>query len=765
MLRTSSRFRPSRNTRLHMERLEERWVPAGDAVLRWNAVALDATRLDHAIGGPAHQFGPTRTSRALAIVHAAMYDAANSIAHAFTPYQFSVAAGPGASINAAVDQAARDTLVALYPSMQLTFDAALAQDLALIPAAAAQAGSAVGHSVATQLLALRANDGAINNTPYTPPTGTGFWQPDPMHPTQQALTPYWGSVTPFVIQSGSQFRAPAPPALNSPEYAAAYNELLLYGGDGTTTPTIRTADQTEIGIYWGYDGQPGLCSPPRLYNQIAVQIAQQQNNTMLQNARYLCLVNLALGDAGIAVWETKYAYNFCRPITGIRDGANDGNPDTVGMPNWAPLGAPADNGGGSNFTPPFPAYTSGHAGFGAAAFRMIADFYGTDKIPFTFVSDEFNGLTFDMNGQVRPVRPRHFDTLSQAAEENGQSRIYLGIHWAFDKTRGIAQGNALADYIFKNALRAKPAVQRFAVGADSGGGPHVRVQDGTTGQFISDFFAYDAAFRGGVRVAMGDVNGDGVQDIITAAGPGGGPHVKVFDGTDLHELASFMAYDLSFTGGVFVAAGDVDGDGMADIVTSPDFGGGPHVKAFSGADGSLLLNFFAYDQSFRGGVHVAAGDVNGDGRADVITGAGLGGGPHVRAFSGTDAAVLTNLFAYDPSFIGGVYVAAGDCDGDGRADIVTGAGAGGGPHVKVFNNHGTELQSYMAILGLVAQTNGIHIGCADFNGDGRADILAASTPGGRPLVSVRDAVTLTELERPTVYDPAFLGGVFVGGPA
>src|SRR5262249_896879 len=147
------------------------------------------------------------------------------------------------------------------------------------------------------------------------------------------------------------------------------------------------------------------------------------------------------------------------------------------------------------------------------------------------------------NGNVRPVVTRHFDTLSQAIEENGQSRIYLGIHWTFDKTNGIDQGTRIADYIFGHTLRAKVSVQQRAVGAGKGGGPHVRVQETVTGRFIADFMAYDTVFRGGVRVANADVNGDGVADIITAPGPGGGPHVKVFDGTDLHLLYSFMAYD------------------------------------------------------------------------------------------------------------------------------------------------------------------------------------------------------------------------------
>src|SRR5262249_1804362 len=169
----------------------------------------------------------------------------------------------------------------------------------------------------------------------------------------------------------------ARPALTSLQSTTAYYEALLFGGDGTTTPTLRTPEQTQIGIFWGYDGSANLGTPPRLYNQIVRVIAADHHNTMEQNARLFALVNIAMADAGIECWDTKYTYDFWRPIVAIRNGGTDGNPLTVGLPNWAPLGAPATNAVGTgvlNFTPPFPAYTSGHATFGAAAFHTVADF-------------------------------------------------------------------------------------------------------------------------------------------------------------------------------------------------------------------------------------------------------------------------------------------------------------------------------------------------------------------------------------------------------
>jgi hypothetical protein len=199
-----------------------------------------------------------------------------------------------------------------------------------------------------------------------------------------------------------------------------------------------------------------------LYNQITMKIAKQKGTTAdpLELARLLALVNVSMADTGIAVWESKFFYQFWRPITGIPEsdlgtgptGTGDGNPATVGDPTFHPLGAPASNLTGPNFTPPFPSYPSGHGGFGGALFETLRNYYHTDDIAFTFTSDEFNGTTIDNTGKVRPLKPRTFNTLSQAEEENGQSRIYLGIHWSFDKTQAIAQGRKVADFVYQNAF-------------------------------------------------------------------------------------------------------------------------------------------------------------------------------------------------------------------------------------------------------------------------------------------------------------------------
>jgi hypothetical protein len=436
-----------------------------DSVRRWNEIAIDASGFDHA--NALEQLGPGRASRAMAIVHIAMFDAINAVLGRYQTYTDVQPPHGPISLEAAVSQAAHDTLVALFPSQAESFDILLYEDLQDIRRPHARKnGMVLGRRVAAAILELRANDGSekpepLMGTEHITSDLPGRWRQDPISVIPIALGAYWGQCVPFVLTTSSQFRVPPPASLTSPEYTAAYNEVKRVGGDGVTTPTERTPDQTHAGLFWAYDGTPSLCAPPRLYNQIALQIADQMGTDGVELARLLALLNVALADTGMAVWESKYVYDYWRPITGIREsdpgtgptGAGDGNAATAGDPMWSPLGAPASNLDGPNFTPPFPAYPSGHAGFGGALFQTLRRFYGTDRIAFTFVSDEFNGVTRDNAGNVRPLLPRSFQRLSQAEEENGQSRIYLGIHWSFDKTAGIAQGRRVANFVFDHSFR------------------------------------------------------------------------------------------------------------------------------------------------------------------------------------------------------------------------------------------------------------------------------------------------------------------------
>jgi hypothetical protein len=444
-----------------------------DVVRRWNQIAIDASGLDHTPPAAGEnrvfkqQVGPGRASRAMAIVHIAMFDTVNAVFNQYASYTGIHAHNHDLSLRAAISQAAHDTLVSLFSAQTATFDARLAEDLAVSgnPKQVAN-GIALGQHVAATLLSMRNHDGAEHPEPvigidWVTGNEPGDWRMDPISQLTVALGGHWGECIPFVIKTASQFRAPPFPPMTSAEYAVAYNEVKRIGGDGVVTPTERTPEQTHAGIFWAYDGTPSLCAPPRLYNQITVHIADQMGTDGIELARLLALINVAMADAGMAIWESKFYYNIWRPITGIREsdantgptGLGDGNGATIGDPTWTPLGAPASNLTGPNFTPPFPSYPSGHAGFGGALFQVLRRFYGTDNIAFTFVSDEFNGVTRDSNGSIRPYLPRSFSSLSQAEEENGQSRIYLGIHWSFDKTQSIILGRHVGDYVFDNVFQ------------------------------------------------------------------------------------------------------------------------------------------------------------------------------------------------------------------------------------------------------------------------------------------------------------------------
>ena len=263
-----------------------------------------------------------------------------------------------------------------------------------------------------------------------------------------------------------------------------------------------------------------------------------------------------------------------------------------------------------------------------------------------------------------------------------------------------------------------------AISPDDGGIPQVKIVDPTTGADIGTIQAYEDSFRGGVHVALGDVTGDGVRDLVIAPGKGGGPRIRIVDGKTGQSLNDFFVYEQQFAGGINVSIGDTNGDGVNDIIVGTGAGGGPRVRVLDGKSlgNTVLKDFFAYEDTFRGGVLVSSGDTNGDGIDDIITGTGVGGGPRVQVFSGKDNRVLRNEFAYEDSFRGGVLVSSGDTNGDGNDDIITGTGPGGGPVVRVLSGaNGRELSSMFA--DDPSFRGGVRVDSRDVNGDGRDDII------------------------------------------
>ena len=278
-------------------------------------------------------------------------------------------------------------------------------------------------------------------------------------------------------------------------------------------------------------------------------------------------------------------------------------------------------------------------------------------------------------------------------EPTGTAVPFPGFNGAVKVVSGDFNGDGVAELI---------------AGAGLGGGPAIAVLDSQTGEVMESFFAFDPAFTGGVFVAVQDTNGDGILDIIASAGPGGGPEVRIFDGGSLNVLRAFFAYDQSFTGGVSVATIDFNNDGILDIVTGAGPGGAPHVKVFDGATNAIISQWYAYPVTFTGGVFVAVGDIGNDGTFEVVTGAGQGGAPVVAVWDPYTGALLSQFMAYTASFTGGVRVAVNDGNGDGVADILTGAGPSGGPHVKAFSFPALDLL-FSFYSGEQSNTGGVFV--------------------------------------------------------
>lgn len=324
----------------------------------------------------------------------------------------------------------------------------------------------------------------------------------------------------------------------------------------------------------------------------------------------------------------------------------------------------------------------------------------------------------------------------------------------------------------ENRLVLSPGI--LAVGAGVGSVPQVKVFDSASGAFLYDIFPYSdvSAFAGGVRTAVADVDGDGAFDVITAPGPGTGPLIRIFSGAVPGQLFDqFFAYNPGFFGGVYVAATDFNGDGFSEIVTGAGQGGGPHVRVF-GSGG--FFNDFVFAPGFSGGVRVATGDVSGDTVPDLIVAAGPGGGPHVRVLNGTNglqlAANIGSFFAYDAAFRGGVYVASANLGGTNvQAEVVTGAGEGGGPHVRIIDPTGAfpNIPSFDLNFTTTqfpfnpALRGGVRVGAAYVdNIDTIGDLIVGTGPGTVSDLRIFRGATAVEYYGLFPYDASVTGGIF-----
>jgi hypothetical protein len=409
-------------------------IARADDVTDWNQHMLRAGT----VGGTS----PLVISRVAAIVQASVFDAINGIDRKYTPVHVPPGAAAGASRRAAVVEAAYTALVALYPAQKATFDARLSVSLTAIASdphetsAGIASGIAWGQTAANGILSWRATDGF---TPAPPPflggTTVGEWRPTPPGFLPGA-GPQFAYMTPWVIGSPSQFRPGGPPALTSARYAADFNETKTMG---SMSSAMRTADQTIYSWFWAQS------TAAYLWNHVADSLLErgdrdddededsgrwgERRNSLLESARVLALLDLAMADAAIACWEAKYHYVFWRPVTAIPLGDTDGNPATTADPSWMPLFA----------TPAHPEYPSGHSTVSGAAAAVLASFFG-EKRHFTMDNDLLIGVT------------RSFRSFSQALDEVKNARIFAGIHFRSACDDGQTTGIQVANYVLDNAL-------------------------------------------------------------------------------------------------------------------------------------------------------------------------------------------------------------------------------------------------------------------------------------------------------------------------
>jgi hypothetical protein len=393
-----------------------------DVVQDWN---LEALRVSFPAGPP--------QARVLAMVHIAMHDAINAVTGTYETYAPKVNVPPSTSAVAAGAAAAHHVLVALFPQLTAVYDQSLAASLANIPEPDRTNGVRVGDDVGALILQMRANDGFSDPAPYTPGSGPGVWVPT-QPAFAPALLPGLGRVTPFALNSGSQFRPAGPPPLHSRRYAADVNEVKLVGSIDAEALGFRTPEQGATARFWLGNSIP-------IFQGIARQVSTISPHDLSSNARFFALMSIAGADAYIAAWDAKYTYNFWRPVTAIHDGDIDGNPATTADTSWRPLAETAPFPG----TPPFPDYVSGHTTYTRAVVRVLEEVFGRGEFPFAATT---------VNPAIPPAeRNRQYDNFRELSDEMIEARILAGIHFRSADRDGDRLGRQVAQFAIRHVLR------------------------------------------------------------------------------------------------------------------------------------------------------------------------------------------------------------------------------------------------------------------------------------------------------------------------
>lgn len=411
-------------------------LASADAVTDWNANAGKAA----VAVCIAPMQDPLHEARIYAMMHLAIHDALNAIDRRSRPYTFDSQAPSGASVDAAVATAAHDVLIPLLQQIPAPFppeciaagvasvEADYTAALAAIPDGVAKTqGVDLGHAAAVAILALRANDGSdtpLIDSTYPQGTNPGDYRFTPGFPF--FFGPGWADVTPFVLRDSSQFRPGPPYKLTSKKYTADFNEVKSLGGDGVTTPSARTADQTQLALFW-------VESSPLGWNRIARIVATAEGLDPWENARLFGLLNMALTDGYMGGFEAKIHHNFWRPVTAIQMADTDGNPDTEADSTWTPL-AP---------TPPVPDHPSTHSVEGGAAAQVLKRFFTEDQISFSTCSLTMPLVAEQCGGAAEVLRS--FSSFTQAADENGLSRVLVGFHFRHAVNAGIKHGRKIGN--------------------------------------------------------------------------------------------------------------------------------------------------------------------------------------------------------------------------------------------------------------------------------------------------------------------------------